>query len=170
MKIYVLIDPRNEENKVIGATSLTLSKRLSCYVARARYKRKAQKTIEPSLLWVLDLLDSNLRPKIQLLEECTNDVWPEREKFYIRRYSTLLNVCKGGNGNRPGNNYSPTCGVCGSLKTFLPSGILICKICAARAYKKWQQSPKGRLSSQRRNHRAHLSGYRREWKKRHLCV
>lgn len=46
--------------------------------------------------WISKLLKDNLKPKIELVEECTENNWEEREQYWISFYPNLTNISKGG--------------------------------------------------------------------------
>lgn len=99
-KIYKLIDPRDEKVKYVGKTIRTLEYRLyqhlQCY----------NKTKKDS--WIKSLLSKNLEPRIELIEQCDEIIWEDRERFWIKFYKTkgdLKNMTEGGVGH---NGESPS--------------------------------------------------------------
>lgn len=56
--------------------------------------------------WIKSLLDNNLQPVLNILEEVSISDWKEREKFYISQHDDLLNICGGANGSFFGNKGS----------------------------------------------------------------
>lgn len=96
IKIYQLVDPRNNEVRYVGKTQRTLTERLSghmCLIER-NYKRN----------WIKSLINDGLKAKIELLEICEESNWQEREKFWISFYKNcgarLTNLTDGGQGNQ----------------------------------------------------------------------
>jgi group I intron endonuclease len=87
--IYSLIDPVTEEIRYIGKT-INPSQRLCAHI-RSGYKKGNHKEC-----WIYGLLEKNLKPKMHIIEECLNDTWTEREKYYIRTTPNLTNHTEGG--------------------------------------------------------------------------
>lgn len=85
IKIYSLNDPDTLEIKYIGKTVQKLEKRLSGHITKAKYNRTTHCSC-----WIYSLLLKNKRPIIQLIEECLEDVWVEREQYWIRYYKELI--------------------------------------------------------------------------------
>jgi len=95
VKIYSLICPRTNEIKYIGKTIQSLSKRLK------NHMHPTQKDGSYRANWIRELKEDSLKPSIQLIEECEETIWEEREMYWIGFYSnlfTLVNYTKGGNG------------------------------------------------------------------------
>lgn len=92
-KIYCLKHPITEEIRYIGITTNTLTNRLYQHKYNA-LKRKGTKVSK----WIFKLLNENLNPTIELIEECTIDNWQEREIYWISYYTNLLNQHEGGKG------------------------------------------------------------------------
>lgn len=98
VKIYVLVDPRDNSYKYIGKTKNELSKRLRGHVRSTLNNCKTKKEY-----WIRTLLDAELKPQIQLLEECNIDNWEDREIYWIKYYSKIYNLTnstEGGDGVR----------------------------------------------------------------------
>jgi DNA-binding NarL/FixJ family response regulator len=96
VKIYKLIDPRNNQIRYIGKTHESLSSRLSKHISYSlRNHRKTHKEN-----WILLLLGLGFRPIIETIEETTISEWEEREKFWISFYNKnnceLTNLTEGG--------------------------------------------------------------------------
>jgi group I intron endonuclease len=87
--IYSLIDPVTEEIRYIGKT-VNPSQRLSAHI-KSGYKKGSHKEC-----WIYGLLEKNLKPKMNIIEECLDDSWIEREKYYIRTLPNLTNHTEGG--------------------------------------------------------------------------
>jgi hypothetical protein len=60
--------------------------------------------------WIKNLLDKNLLPILNIIEEVDVSEWKDKEKFYIKLYKDngveLFNICGGGNGSSFGNSGS----------------------------------------------------------------
>jgi len=85
--IYKLIDSRNNEVRYIGKT--TNPKRR--YKQHLYDKRKSHKSS-----WVQSLRVLNLKPIFEIIEECDENNWIEREKYWISQYDNLTNLKEGG--------------------------------------------------------------------------
>ena len=90
-KIYVLLD--EETVRYIGVTSRKLNQRLYQHIWEGKNKIGTHK-----IYWIKSLLTNNKKPSIKLIEECTEENWQEREKYWIRYYSNLTNISEGGSG------------------------------------------------------------------------
>lgn len=96
VKIYVLIDSRTNEIRYVGKTIQKLNNRLSshCSINENDLTHKSN--------WIRELKNNNLKPLIQLIEVVNEDVWEEREIYWIEYYSSLYkltNMDKGGKGS-----------------------------------------------------------------------
>jgi len=104
--IYGLFDPRNLELRYIGRT-LHLDARLKQHIADARHGRDRNSHKNH---WIRQLLNEDLVPAMEVLEECTEDNWQESEKAWIadcKRFNVrLVNIGLGGE-NPPGFNDLP---------------------------------------------------------------
>lgn len=91
--IYELIDPRTNEPKYIGK-SINISNRLSAHL---KDKAKTYKTN-----WIKGLLELNLKPIINVIDEVNEDEWSFWEQHYIDLYKSwgfkLTNLTPGGVG------------------------------------------------------------------------
>lgn len=91
--IYVLIDPRTSEIRYVGKTN-NPKKRLGHHCAVYRdglyYKER----------WIRDLRVHNLKPIMEVVDECNSINWEEREKYWIQCYRDLgyrlTNLTSGG--------------------------------------------------------------------------
>lgn len=96
IKIYSLIDPIDGLIKYVGKTKGSLKRRLQNHECSAR--RSKVRTLNNN--WIKGLLVSGLTPSIQLIEEVVEDVWEEREKYWIVEYKQrgfiLKNMTIGG--------------------------------------------------------------------------
>ena len=99
--IYCLKSP-DGEIKYVGKTK-NIKRRLSAHLYEANGKSKRH-----VLNWIRSLKAQGLRPTIEVIEECSVDVWQEREKYWISYYrehtDKLCNLCDGGLG---GTGHSP---------------------------------------------------------------
>jgi hypothetical protein len=93
VKIYVLIDPRDNTYKYVGKTKNDLSKRLRGHIRSSLKYCKTKKEY-----WIKSLLGAGLKPQIHLLEECTIDNWEDREIYWIKYYSKIYNLTNGTEG------------------------------------------------------------------------
>ncbi len=92
-QIYGLFDPRNNELKYIGYTSVPLNRRLLNHLYELKTKRsKNYRKFE----WFQELLDLSLKPDIKTIEIIDKKDWSEKEKYWISRYNNLLNITPGG--------------------------------------------------------------------------
>lgn len=91
IKIYKLLDPITNEIRYIGKTKNALLKRYKEHIYRAKQEHDSH-----VYCWIRKLLKDNLKPIIELVEECTEENWEEREKYWIAYYPNLTNVSKGG--------------------------------------------------------------------------
>lgn len=94
VKIYKLIDPNTNMVKYVGKTVASLAKRLCNHIDNAK-NNKHNKHLSN---WILKLLSENKKPIIELIEECNNETWIEKEKYWISFYSNLVNLTLGGDG------------------------------------------------------------------------
>ena len=95
IKIYKLIDPLNNNIRYIGWTSKKLSKRLSDHISEARRGFRNHKSN-----WIRSLMNLNVYPKIETIEECEYDDRQERETYWISYYGreNLVNGTDDGEG------------------------------------------------------------------------
>ncbi len=91
IKIYKLLDPITNEIRYIGKTKNVLSKRYNEHIYRAKQEHDSH-----VYCWIRKLLKDNLKPTIELVEECTEENWEEREQYWISYYPNLTNISKGG--------------------------------------------------------------------------
>lgn len=94
--IYGIYDPISNDIKYVGKTSASLASRLNCHI----YKAKSGRSRSRMSLWILEILNKNLRPKIQALEivQDNDAYWGEYERRWIKSFSGLLNTAEGGIG------------------------------------------------------------------------
>lgn len=94
VKIYVLKHPDTLEVRYVGKTVRSLSRRLGNHIANA----KGNKHNKHLSNWIINILNNNKRPIIELLEECDYSIWQEREQYWISQFPNLINLTKGGDG------------------------------------------------------------------------
>ena len=94
VKIYVLKHPDTLEVRYVGKTVRSLSRRLGNHIANAKGNRHNKHLSN----WIINILNKNKRPIIELLEECNYSVWQEREQYWISQFPNLINLTKGGDG------------------------------------------------------------------------
>ena len=96
--IYALIDPRNFEVRYIGKSD-DPALRLRSHVYTSKEKKKNIHKAN----WIKQLLSFGLFPILQIIEECDESIWEEREKYWISFYkknmkNNLVNITEGGEG------------------------------------------------------------------------
>jgi len=92
--IYCLKDPETNDIRYIGKTT-NINTRLKAHITRSRHNKYH------SARWVQSVLKKGLKPIIELVEECTEENWAERETYWIsyyRQYFDLTNILEGGEG------------------------------------------------------------------------
>lgn len=97
--IYVLIDPRDNRIRYIGQTPRP----------EGRYKEHCKKQYRNNhrACWLNKLRSLDLKPIMQIIEECSDSSWAERETYWIAYYREVLgcdlvNATDGGEGmNNP---------------------------------------------------------------------
>lgn len=92
IKIYGLVDPRNNEIRYVGKTKNTLNVRLSRHIN----DKPKHNTYKHN--WICSLKKENIKPIIIELETCNESNWIERERYWIKQYSNLTNLTAGGEG------------------------------------------------------------------------
>lgn len=97
--IYGLIDPRTQELRYVGKTTLKPRQRLKTHRYAAREKGK--KTYANA--WITDLLRNGLDPELFIIDEIPpGDDWIAAEQFYIEYFrfigAKLCNLSIGGEG------------------------------------------------------------------------
>jgi predicted GIY-YIG superfamily endonuclease len=90
--IYALKDPETNETRYIGRTA-DPSHRIYEHHQLNRLKTHTHKN-----KWLLSLINKGLRAKIEIIEECNELNWSEREVYWIANTPNLTNTTKGGEG------------------------------------------------------------------------
>jgi hypothetical protein len=192
-KIYGLFDPRKPgEFRVIGETKSSIAIRLCGYISQARLKQRRNWPLPPSYVWILKLLDQDIRPSIRLIEICRKETWRQRERRAITLYRSrghrLLNVHPGGVGKEDGGR-KLFCDKCGTRRVFFQDGTPYCPKCArarnrtpkqrayrraySRAYRKtqkgrayernYQRTPEYKAAARARQRKPMGKAYQRDW-------
>lgn len=81
--IYTLIDPRNSEVKYVGKAN-NPKLRLKHHIYPSGLKPQTLKNH-----WLKEIIDLNLLPIINIIEECQYESWEQRERFWIKYYKDL---------------------------------------------------------------------------------
>lgn len=96
VKIYKLVDPRNNQVMYIGKTIGRLCNRMSVHIHCAKHDNT------PRDIWIKELIDQGLKPEIKLIEKVNPEIWEDSEKYWINFYkkinSKLCNKAHGGGG------------------------------------------------------------------------
>ena len=92
IKIYGLVDPRDNTVRYVGKTKRDLNIRLSRHIndkpIHNNYKYN----------WICNLKKNGLKPIIIELEICDETNWVDREQYWIQQFKTLTNLTSGGEG------------------------------------------------------------------------
>ena len=98
IKIYCLIDPRDNSVRYIGWTHRALDYRLKEHIYESKGNRNKKNCHRYN--WIRKLLAENMFPIISLVEETVYSKRVEREKYWIKYYGreTLVNSTDGGEG------------------------------------------------------------------------
>jgi len=95
--IYTLSHPQTGEIRYVGKTT-NLKKRTYQHFNIKICKKLGNRHLGN---WLLSILNNNLKPKLEVLEECTDD-WIKCEQYWIEQFKhwgfDLLNITKGGEG------------------------------------------------------------------------
>jgi hypothetical protein len=99
--IYALIDPKENNNYHIY-----IGKSDNPY--RRYYEHlKDLRCVSYKTFWIKSLLQNNLTPILQILEQCDNNIWEDREKdwinFYKKNKYNVVNSTDGGEGFSTGH-------------------------------------------------------------------
>jgi hypothetical protein len=90
IKIYGLVDPKNNQIRYIGKTQQPLKRRLTQHIYDNGLSNKYKYN------WINKLKNEGLKPQIIELETCNEENWVEREKFHIKNNNNLTNLTDGG--------------------------------------------------------------------------
>lgn len=94
--IYGLKDPRDYQIKYIGKT-VDINRRRKEHNQIHRNKKSRKNS------WIAHLVKNNMQPIMEILEECEESDWIERERHWIRYYKELgfdlKNMTLGGESN-----------------------------------------------------------------------
>ena len=90
--IYALKDPETKQIRYIGR-SKNPKKRLYEHHQVRRIHTKSHHNN-----WIWSLLERGLRAEMEILEECDETNWSERERYWISTLSDLTNTTAGGEG------------------------------------------------------------------------
>lgn len=88
--IYGLYSTDENNIRYVGKTN-NLQKRLKEHILAAKRNRKTHRDN-----WILKNLKENNNINIKLLEECSNENWQEKEKYWISKIENLTNHTEGG--------------------------------------------------------------------------
>lgn len=96
VKIYMLIDPRDSKIRYIGKTKQSLKKRLINHIVNSKHKKTHKDC------WIMNLLNNNFKPQIELIDDVQESEWIFWEQHYISLYKSwgfnLTNLTIGGDG------------------------------------------------------------------------
>lgn len=98
VKIYTMSDPITLEVRYIGKTKISLAKRRSQHISKAR------QGVTHRDCWLKSLARKGVKPLIDLIELVDESEWEERERHWISEYrktSRLTNHADGGGRNSP---------------------------------------------------------------------
>ena len=94
--IYSLKDPRDYQIKYIGKT-ICIDRRRKEHNQIHRNKKSKKNS------WIIHLIKNGMQPIMEVLEECKESDWVERERYWIRYYKelgfNLKNMTLGGESN-----------------------------------------------------------------------
>jgi group I intron endonuclease len=88
--IYSLSHPLTNEVRYIGKT-INIKRRYKQHLYDNRVKSHKGS-------WIQSLKSQGLKPIMEIIEECTDQNWEDREKYWIEKFDNLTNMKKGGNG------------------------------------------------------------------------
>ena len=94
--IYGLKDPRDYQIKYIGKT-IDIGRRIKEHNQIHRNKKSKKNS------WIIHLVENGMQPIMEILEECKETNWIEREMYWIQYYKELVfdlkNMTLGGESN-----------------------------------------------------------------------
>jgi hypothetical protein len=102
VNIYKILHPETLEIRYVGKTVESLKKRLEKHIYNKSNNTKIAK-------WLRKLISEGKKPIIELIEQCDDSVWQEREIFWISFYSktcNLMNTSPGGDLGNLGMHHS----------------------------------------------------------------
>lgn len=99
--IYCLKDPIINDIRYIGKTT-NMKKRLRSHINRSKDNKYH------SAIWINSVIKKGLIPKIELIEECNENNWQERERYWIKYYSDLFDLTNHLEGGEGGATYGRT--------------------------------------------------------------
>ena len=87
--IYTLSHPTTNEVRYVGKT-INIKRRYKQHLYDKLHSYKAS--------WVKSLRNENLKPILTIIEECCDENWEDRERYWITQFDNLTNTKQGGNG------------------------------------------------------------------------
>lgn len=103
VKIYYLMDPETNQIRYVGKTVSTLRERLYSHIYNTKIKTHKSG-------WIKSLKTRGLKPTIELIEEVSDDIWADEERFYISYFRflgfDLTNMSDGGELDNTGKKFS----------------------------------------------------------------
>lgn len=97
MKVYTLTDPTTNEVRYVGVTTQKLNQRLSQHINAAKNNE-----CRHVCKWIRTLINKDLRPIIEQIDDVSDSEWESMEKYYIKAYRSigcrLTNISEGGAG------------------------------------------------------------------------
>ena len=96
--IYGLFDPRDGAIRYVGKTVNPKARNKYHHTPSSIGENKHRS------LWIQELRSIGLRANFKVLEECTDENWRDRERYWIQRFGgpgMLLNLRKGGESTYP---------------------------------------------------------------------
>jgi predicted GIY-YIG superfamily endonuclease len=104
-KIYIYCLKDGNDIRYVGKTT-NLKRRLSAHISEAK-RLKGRRYV---LNWIFNLLLNDKKPTIHCIEECDENSWQEKERYWISFYRNLIpnlcNNCDGGLGGSGSKNYT----------------------------------------------------------------
>jgi hypothetical protein len=95
--IYTLKDPITNEIRYIGKAN-DPNKRILDHIKECKSSNKSHK-----ISWVKSLLEKNLKPIVEILDEVSSEEWERCEQYWISQFKSwgfnLTNISKGGYDN-----------------------------------------------------------------------
>ena len=91
--IYALLDPSTKEVRYIGKSVNPKRRYYEHLTSKSKYNCHKNN-------WIKKLLSENIKPVLEIIEECNKENWCEREKHWIAQYDNLTNATEGGEDGR----------------------------------------------------------------------